>query len=59
MLHAIEGGGIRAYFEPDFGGGLGARDFAWTAALALRDLAYLPVSERGESTAALLGGTRR
>ena len=29
----IEGGGMREYFVPDSGRGLGARDFAWTAAL--------------------------
>jgi Glycosyl hydrolase family 63 C-terminal domain len=45
MLHAIEGGGMREYFEPDSGRGLGARDFAWTAALALRDLADVPAAE--------------
>ena len=45
MLHAIEGGGIREYFEPDFRRGLGARDFAWTAALALRELADAPAAE--------------
>lgn len=39
MLRAIEGGGMREYFEADSGRGLGARDFAWTAALALRELA--------------------
>ena len=38
MLHAIEGGGMREYFAPDSGRGLGARDFAWTAALALWEL---------------------
>ena len=39
MLAAVEGGGMREYFAPDSGRGLGARDFAWTAALALRELA--------------------
>jgi Glycosyl hydrolase family 63 C-terminal domain len=38
MLLAVEGGGLREYFAPDSGRGLGARDFAWTAALALREL---------------------
>ena len=39
MLEAVEGGGMREYFVPDSGRGLGARDFAWTAALCLRELA--------------------
>jgi glycogen debranching enzyme len=39
MMEAIEGGGMREYFVPDSGRGLGARDFAWTAALCLRELA--------------------
>jgi hypothetical protein len=39
MLRAVEGGGMREYFLPDTGHGLGARDFAWTAALTLRELA--------------------
>ena len=34
---AIEGGGIREYFVPESGRGLGAHDFAWTAALCLRE----------------------
>jgi Glycosyl hydrolase family 63 C-terminal domain len=38
MLKAARGGGMREYFEPDSGRGLGARDFAWTAALVLREL---------------------
>jgi len=38
MLGAIEGGGLREYFVPESGRGLGARDFAWTAALCLREL---------------------
>ena len=38
MLDAVEGGGMREYFVPDSGRGLGARDFAWTAALTLREL---------------------
>jgi hypothetical protein len=38
MLLAIEGGGMREYFVPESGRGLGARDFAWTAALCLREL---------------------
>ena len=28
---------MREYFEPESGAGLGARDFAWTAALTLRE----------------------
>jgi glycogen debranching enzyme len=39
MLAAVGGGGMREYFVPDSGRGLGARDFAWTAALTLRELA--------------------
>jgi glycogen debranching enzyme len=39
MLRAVEGGGMREYFAPDSGRGLGARDFAWSAALTLRELA--------------------
>jgi hypothetical protein len=38
MLLAADGGGMREYFAPDSGRGLGARDFAWTAALTLREL---------------------
>jgi hypothetical protein len=37
MLLAVEGGGMREYFGPESGRGLGARDFAWTAALYLRE----------------------
>jgi mannosylglycerate hydrolase len=36
MLLAIDGGGMREYYSPESGRGLGARDFAWTAALCLR-----------------------
>jgi len=36
MLEAIDGGGLREYYSPESGRGLGARDFAWTAALCLR-----------------------
>jgi hypothetical protein len=39
MMLAIEGSGMREYFAPESGRGLGARDFAWTAALCLRELA--------------------
>jgi Glycosyl hydrolase family 63 C-terminal domain len=39
MLKAIEGGGMREYFAPESGRGLGARDFGWTAALCLHELA--------------------
>jgi hypothetical protein len=38
MLDAIDGGGMREYFAPESGRGLGSRDFAWTAALCLREL---------------------
>src|SRR5918999_5138159 len=44
MMEAIEGGGMREYFVPDSGRGLGARDFAWTAALCLRELSARAVS---------------
>jgi Glycosyl hydrolase family 63 C-terminal domain len=36
MLDVVEGGGMREYFVPDSGRGLGAQNFTWTAALALR-----------------------
>jgi hypothetical protein len=39
MIEAVRGGGMREYFVPASGRGLGAGDFAWTAALCLRDLA--------------------
>jgi len=38
MLQAVEGGGMREYFGPESGRGLGARDFSWTAALYLREV---------------------
>jgi len=38
MMQAIEGDGMREYFAPESGRGLGARDFTWTAALCLREL---------------------
>jgi hypothetical protein len=38
MLEAVEGGGMREYFVPESGRGLGAGDFTWTAALTLREL---------------------
>ena len=41
MLKAVEGGGLREYFMPDSGRGLGARDFTWTAALYLREMSHL------------------
>jgi hypothetical protein len=40
MLGAVEGAGMREYFVPESGRGLGARDFAWTAALSLRELTH-------------------
>jgi glycogen debranching enzyme len=40
LLEAVRGGGMREYFVPDSGRGLGARDFAWTAALYLRELGF-------------------
>jgi hypothetical protein len=53
MMEAIEGGGMREYFVPDSGRGLGARDFAWTAALCLRELAAGAgrTARRGEAVA--------
>jgi hypothetical protein len=46
MLRAVEGGGMREYFEPDSGRGLGAQDFAWTAALTLRELSVAGGAEQ-------------
>jgi Glycosyl hydrolase family 63 C-terminal domain len=52
MIEAIEGGGMREYVVPDSGRGLGARDFAWTAALCLRELGAREVAaDRGERVA--------
>jgi Glycosyl hydrolase family 63 C-terminal domain len=52
MMQAAEGGGMREYFVPDSGRGLGARDFAWTAALCLRELASAAAAAgRGEAVA--------
>jgi hypothetical protein len=51
MLAAVEGGGMREYFVPDSGRGLGARDFAWTAALTLRELAAGVAGARGAAAA--------
>jgi hypothetical protein len=36
LLRVVGAGGMREHFEPEGGGGLGARAFAWTAALTLR-----------------------
>jgi hypothetical protein len=38
MILAVEEGGMREYFGPESGRGLGARDFTWTAALYLREV---------------------
>ena len=38
MQRAVDDGAMREYFDPDSGRGLGARDFAWTAALFLWEL---------------------
>ena len=38
MQHSVGDGAMREYFDPDSGRGLGARDFAWTAALFLWEL---------------------
>lgn len=43
---AVEGGGMREYFVPDSGRGLGARDFAWTAALYPRELSVASGEQR-------------
>ncbi len=51
MLDSVEGGGIREYFVPDSGRGLGTRDFTWTAALALRELRRGAVGTRSEAAA--------
>jgi glycogen debranching enzyme len=51
MMRAVEGGGMREYFVPDSGRGLGTRDFAWTAALCLRDLAAGAGEVRGRAVA--------
>jgi hypothetical protein len=47
MLRAVEAGGMREYFLPDAGSGLGARDFAWTAALTLRELSRIEDPQAG------------
>jgi hypothetical protein len=46
MHEAVEAGGMREYFVPDSGRGLGARDFTWTAALYLRDTRAAASAER-------------
>jgi hypothetical protein len=51
MMQAVEGAGMREYFVPDSGRGLGARDFAWTAALCLRELGSAAAEARGEAVA--------
>jgi hypothetical protein len=51
MLGAVEHGGLREYFAPDSGRGLGARDFAWTAALTLRELGSEAAPASGEAAA--------
>jgi hypothetical protein len=42
MAQAVEGGGMREYFAPESGRGLGAADFTWTAALYLREVSSHP-----------------
>jgi mannosylglycerate hydrolase len=42
MLGAVDGGGIHEYYSPESGRGLGAQDFAWTAALYLREAGPRP-----------------
>jgi hypothetical protein len=49
LLRVVGAGGMREYFEPEGGRGLGARAFAWTAALTLR------VSGKRSSTPARRG----
>jgi glycogen debranching enzyme len=51
MMEAIQGGGMREYVVPDSGRGLGARDFTWTAALCLRELAAGAGSAAGRGEA--------
>ena len=51
MMEAVRGGGMREYFVPDSGRGLGARDFAWTAALTLRELPAGAAAARGAAAA--------
>ena len=60
MMSAIEGGGMREYFAPESGRGLGARDFAWTAALCLRELGAVRRVARAPDLRALpaTGGPR-
>ena len=55
MIAAIEGAGIREYYAPESGRGLGAPDFAWTAALCLRELSR---PRAGFELRALRGGSR-
>jgi hypothetical protein len=53
LLDAAAGGGMREYFVPESGRGLGARDFAWTAALVMRELgAYAAPAEASAGTGA-------
>jgi hypothetical protein len=47
MLAAVEAGGMREYFTPHSGAGLGAHDFAWTAALTLRQLSRIEAAAPG------------
>jgi glycogen debranching enzyme len=51
MLDAVEGGGMREYFVPESGRGLGAHDFAWTAALTLRELGTAAAESRRTAAA--------
>jgi glycogen debranching enzyme len=39
MVELVAGAGLREYFDPVTGAGLGGRDFTWTAALLLDVLA--------------------
>jgi hypothetical protein len=54
MLEAIAGGGMREYFAPDSGRGLGTQSFTWTAALGLRSARAL---ERAAARQAAAPGT--
>lgn len=38
VVECVRAGGVREYYAPGSGRGLGAHDFAWTAALCLREL---------------------
>jgi hypothetical protein len=51
LIVAVDGGGMREYFVPDSGRGLGARDFTWTAALYLREMRRRVVATAADAIA--------